>query len=134
MSQFHLSVAAPDRTIFEGDVSSLVAPAHQGALGILAGHEPLIAALKHGLVEYVDLQSQRHYIAVSGGFLEVSENSVIVLADSADLAHEIDISAAESELELARKTLRGEETGMTRTEARHALDRAMIRIKAARKV
>ena len=112
----------------------MVAPAHHGALGILRGHEPLIAALKHGLVEYVDLENQRHFIAVSGGFLEVSENSVIVLADSADLAHEIDISAAEAELEEARKTLRGEETGMARAEAREALDRAMNRIKAARKV
>jgi F-type H+-transporting ATPase subunit epsilon len=125
MSQFQLSVAAPDRTIFEGEVQSVVVPAHEGSLGVLSNHEPMITALKTGLLEYVDLDDQRHFIAVTGGFLEVSSNQAIILADSAEIASEIDLAQAEHDLEEARKTLRGEETGMSRAEARHELNRAI---------
>lgn len=133
MSQFTLSVVAPDRTVVEEQVRSLIAPGVAGYFGVLRGHEPSIAALKTGLIEYIDDGNQRHYVAIGGGFLEVSGDAAIVLADSAERATEIDIAEAEAMVEAARKSLRGEDSAMTQAEAVQELDRALTRVKAAKR-
>jgi len=130
--EFKLSVVAPDRTVFEDNVQSVVAPGVRGYLGILADHEPVIVALKTGILEFVDLSGNRNYVSISGGFLESSNNSVIVLANTAERSKEIDIARAERALEEARKALRGEAAEVTREQALEELDRAMNRVKAAR--
>lgn len=132
MANFLLSVVAPDRTVFEDTVESVVLPGVEGYLGIMAGHEPTLLALRAGIIEYEDPNRQRHYVSVSGGFTEVSDNKVIVLAEDAQRSTEIDVAAAEKVLEEARRALRGEETSMTAEQATDELERAMIRIKAAR--
>ncbi len=130
--EFKLSVVAPDRTVFEDNVQSIVAPGVQGYLGILADHEPVIVALKTGILEFVDMTGQRNYVSISGGFLESSNNSVIVLANTAERSKEIDLARAERALEEARKALRGEASETTQEQALEELDRAMNRVKAAR--
>jgi len=130
--EFKLSVVAPDRTVFEDNVQSLIAPGVQGYLGILADHEPVIVALKTGILEFVEASGQRAYVSISGGFLEASNNSVIVLANTAERSSEIDLARAERALEEARRALRGEETEVSREQALEELDRAMNRVKAAR--
>lgn len=132
-SAFNLSVVAPDRTVVDEQVVSLVAPGVAGYFGIMGGHEPMISALKTGLIEFINSANQRHYVAVGGGFLEVSEGAAIVLADSAERANEIDVAEAEAQVELARKALRGEDSSMTQAEAVAELERAMNRLKAAKR-
>lgn len=132
MANFLLSVVAPDRTVFEDTVESVVLPGVAGYLGIMAGHEPTLLALRAGIIEYEDPNRQRHFVSVSGGFTEVSDNKVIVLAEDAQRSSEIDVAAAEKVLEEARRALRGEETSMTQEQATDELERAMIRIKASR--
>ncbi|MCW5940523.1 MAG: ATP synthase F1 subunit epsilon [Fimbriimonadaceae bacterium] len=127
-----LSVVAPDRTVFEGQVTSLVAPGVEGYLGVMAGHEPTIAALATGIVEATDTANQREHIAIGGGFMEVSGESAIILAEDARRAREIDLAEEQALLESARKALRGEESSMTSEQAQKEIDRAMTRIKAAR--
>lgn len=129
---FALSVVAPDRTVVEDSAKSLVAPSVEGYVGILAGHVPLIAALQTGLLEYNDDKDQRHFISLSGGFMEVSADSVIVLADTAERSTEIDVSRAERALERARSALRGEDSSLTSQEAAREMDRALNRLKVAR--
>lgn len=131
--EFKLSVVAPDRTVFEDTVRSVIAPGVTGYLGIMANHEPAIIALKTGIVEYVDSRDQRSHVAITGGFLEVSEGQAIILADGAERSTEIDIKKAEEALESARRALRGDESGMTTSEATAEIDRAMNRIKAAKR-
>jgi F-type H+-transporting ATPase subunit epsilon len=97
------------------------------------GHEPMIAALKTGLIEFMDASNQRHYVAIGGGFMEVSEENAIVLADSAERASEIDIAEAEQQVEAAKKALRGEDSVLSQAEAVQELERAMNRIKAAKR-
>lgn len=128
---FSLSVVAPDRKVVETMVTSVVAPGTEGYLGVMAGHIPMIVSLKPGLLEYKG-DGQEHFVAIDGGFMEISGTSVIVIAEGAVLAKEVDIKAAEAELEEARKALRGESSSMTSEEATAAMDRAMNRIKAAR--
>lgn len=129
----NLSVVAPDCTVVNEDVKSVIAPGTEGYLGVLPGHVPVIVALQNGVLEYRNTQDQREYVAVSGGFMEISGNKIIVLADDAQHAREIDISQAEHDLEEARKALRGETSGMDRETAVLELGRAMNRIKAARR-
>jgi F-type H+-transporting ATPase subunit epsilon len=128
---FQLSIVAPDRTIFEGAVSGVIVPAVSGYMGVWAGHEPEIVALRDGLIEF-DGDDGRTWVASSGGFMEVNGQRVIVLADDAELSTEISLQQAEIDLDNARKALRGEGE-MSREEATKELQRAMARIKAARR-
>lgn len=130
---FKLSVVAPDRTVVDEQIQSLIAPGVTGYFGIMHGHEPLISALKTGLIEFMDASNQRHYVAIGGGFMEVSEGNATILADTAERANEIDIAEAEAMLEQARKSLRGEDTTLDQAEALMELERAMNRIKAAKR-
>lgn len=130
--EFKLSIVAPDRTVFEDNVLSIVAPGVQGYLGILADHEPVITALKTGIIELIDTSNQRRYVSISGGFLESSNNSVIILANTAERSKDIDVARAERALEEARKALRGEGGNISREDAMEELERAMNRVKAAR--
>lgn len=130
---FKLSVVAPDRTVVEDQVTSLVVPSHDGYLGILAGHMPMIIQLRVGLIEYRDLSDQAHFVSIHGGFLEIDGESAIVLADAAQKASEIDVREAEEALESARRAARGETSSMTTQEAAIEIERAMTRIKLAQR-
>lgn len=129
---FQLSVVAPDRSVVEETVVSVIAPGQEGYFGVQAGHVPLIAALKPGVLEYVDPDNQRHYVYMGGGFAEVAANRVTVLADEAQHSNDIDIAKAEGVLEEARRALRGEDSSMTHEEAVVEVERAINRMKAAR--
>lgn len=127
-----LAVVAPDRSVVEEPVTSVNMPGVEGYFGVLAGHMPLIAALKPGLVEFLDKNNQRHFVAISGGFAEVTGEKVTILADAAERAKEIDVARAERALDQARKALKGEISGITSEEATAELERAMNRINAAK--
>lgn len=129
--EFQLSVVAPDRTVVSEAVRSLVVPGVKGYFGIKARHVPMIAALKTGLLEYIDANDQKHYVAVSGGFLETSHAGAIVIVDTAERATDIDVARAERALESARAALKGEDSKLTNQEARRELERAMNRLKVA---
>jgi len=130
--QLQLSVVAPDRSVVDEPVQSVIIPGAAGYFGVLSGHVPMIASLKPGLVEYIDASNQRKFVSVSGGFAEVGPNRINILADAAEHAEEIDVARAEKALENARKALRGEISGVSSTEATAELERAMTRLKAAK--
>lgn len=130
--EFRLSVVSPDRTVYDDMVTSVVAPGIAGYLGIMAGHEPEIVALKPGLVEFSTSLGDRTYVATMGGFLEVSNDKCIILADDAEVSTDIRIEKEEELLERARRALRGEGGDMTSEEATEEIQRAMVRMKAAR--
>jgi len=132
-NEFQLAVVAPDRSVVEESVVSVVLPGTEGYFGVLAGHAPVISALKPGLLEYINASNERHFIAVSGGFAEVTGKRVTILADAAERAPDIDVSRAERALDQARKALRGEVTGVTSDEATAELDRAVNRLHVAKK-
>ncbi len=131
-TEFKLSVVAPDRTVVEEMVQSVVLPAVDGYLGVWANHEASIVALEPGILEYLDRGNQRHYVSINGGFSEIVENRVIVLADDAKRASEIDVAETEKHLEQARRALRGEDSSMGIDEATSVIRVASVRLKAAR--
>ena len=132
-SEFKLSIVAPDRSVLDEPVHSVIAPGTEGYFGVLAGHVPMITSLKAGFLEYTDLNNQRHYVAVSGGFAEVLPNKVSIVADTAERATEIDVSRAEAALERARQALQAHDSSLTSEQAVAEIEKAMNRINVAQK-
>ena len=124
----------PERILFEGESTSVVAPALSGQLGILPKHAPLMAALGDGVLKIVS-ESSRTYFVIFGGFLQVKDNRVIVLADRARDAQEIDLQKAEAKLATLKNSLEataGEGEREKAGELRKALASARINYRAAR--
>ena len=129
---FTLSVVAPDRSVVDEPITSLVAPGVDGYFGVMAGHLPLIAALRPGILEFVSASGDRNLVYVGGGFAEVRPDRVTILADEAARARDLEVSRAEEDLEQARLALRGESSSANSTDAVANVDKAMQRLKAAR--
>lgn len=110
----------------------VIAPGVEGELGILPRHTPLLTMLKPGELR-VKKGGEEISIFVSGGFLEVQPDKVLILADAAERAEEIDLERAEAARRRAQERLamRGSEVDMARAEA--ALRRALVREKIARR-
>jgi F-type H+-transporting ATPase subunit epsilon len=104
---FKLSVVTPVKVFYEEEVNSLVAPGQVGYLGVLSNHAPLITALKPGLLTIKDHLDTEIELAISGGFLEVSNNQAMILADAIEYVAEIDIQRAQDAQERAENRVSG---------------------------
>ena len=125
--KLNLEVITPEKLSLREEVDEVVVPGLNGELGILPDHTPLISQLKTGVLTYRQgAQSRRMH--VSGGFVEVTPDSVSVLSDVAERPEEIDVERAGRAKERAERRLaaRGEDIDFPRAELK--LQRAMIRI------
>jgi F-type H+-transporting ATPase subunit epsilon len=124
---FQLRLVTPQRLVAETEIVFLEAPGSEGYLGVLAHHAPLITTLRPGRLDVRDRSGAMRHYAVSGGFLEVSDNRATVLADSVERADEIDLARAEASLRRAEERL-WEPAGISASEgtarATSAVDRA----------
>ena len=96
-----LQIATPERQLVDEQVERVEVPGKDGYLGILPEHAPLLSALGAGVLSYAS-QGQEHFLAIDGGFLEVLENHVRVLAEHAQFGREINLEQARQELDEAR--------------------------------
>ena len=134
MAVLRCEVVTAERTVFEDDVSMVVAPGIEGQLGILPHHAPLMTALTWGELIIHREGQEDEFIAIGGGFMEVGPEHVTILADSAERAEEIDELRAEEARQRARETMaqkHREDADFVRAEA--ALRRSLIRLKVARR-
>jgi len=129
MATFPLELVTPERKLFSEEVQAVRVPGVEGSLGVLAGHAPLLTELTTGLIKLTLADGREAYIATSGGFMQVSREKVIILADSAELSEEIDIERARAAADQARQQLAVE--GINAEEVRQQLERAENRIKVA---
>ena len=81
MPAFKLEIVTPAKTVYSDQVDSVQAPGSEGSFGVLAGHQPLLASLQIGLLRFVAEGGDEHRMAVSGGFAEVGENGLTILAE-----------------------------------------------------
>jgi F-type H+-transporting ATPase subunit epsilon len=127
-----LEIVTPEKKVFDSEVDSVTVPTASGEAGILSNHAPLVSALKPGVLTYVN-KGTAAKMAVGGGFVEVSNNQVSVLTDSAETADEIDADAARSLREEAEKALSAAATADIETTApdRDKLDLANARLQLA---
>ncbi len=125
-----LDIVTAEHVVFSDDVDIVVAPGQDGEMGILPHHAPLMTTLRPG--ELIARKAGEEYdIAISGGFLEVRPDRVIVLADSAERAEEIDIARAEAAKRRAQEALAHPASQMESASAEAALRRALARIEVA---
>ena len=126
-----LDVITPERRLISEQVDSTTVPGLGGELGILPGHTPLISQLRTGVLSYTRGAETRRLL-VSGGFVEVNDDRVSVLADMAEFPEEVDAARARLEREEAEKRL-GAFTGTPEelAEAQAQLDRAGARLQLA---
>ncbi len=129
--RFSLALVTPEKVAWEGEAEALVVPAHEGQLGILPGHAPLLAQLSPGVLQ-IRSGDDVNVVAVSGGFVEVFAGRVSVFAETAELAGEIDAERARQASERARASLKkaadGEPPDVDKALA--AMKRAAVRLKA----
>lgn len=130
MATFLLELVTPERVLLSEQVKHVRAPGIEGSFGVLANHAPLMTALAVGLVKVEHANGDLEYIATSGGFMEVSREKVIILADTAERAADIDISRAEAAISAARQHL-ASGGAENYDEARAALERATNRLQVA---
>ncbi len=129
--KLHLEIVTPEKYLFSGDVDSVTVPSTTGYLGILPGHAPLLAELGIGEISY-RIGDQLEYLFCSWGFVEVLPERVIILAQTAEMASEIDIKRAEEEKSRAEKLLASKDPNIDFARAQLALLRAIARINSAK--
>ena len=134
MAKLRLEIVTAEREVFADDVDMVVAPGGEGEVGILPRHAPLLTTLQPGVLR-LKKDGDETIMAVSGGFLQVFRDRVLVLADTAERAEEIEEGRAEEARERAAAALRegGREGVLQGEAARLALRRSMVRLQVARR-
>jgi F-type H+-transporting ATPase subunit epsilon len=125
-----LEVATPERLLVQEQVEEVQIPALGGFVGILPGHAPMLAQLATGFLHY-KAGSRRWYLAIHGGYVEVKDDHVRVLADIAERAEEIDVERARRARERAQQALLNPALGVDPAFALAAMERAEARLAAA---
>ena len=100
-----LEIVTPEKKVFDDTVDSVTVPTASGDAGILPNHAPVISALRAGILSYSN-KGTTNQMVVSGGFMEVSNNAVSVLTDTAETADEINADAARAERDVAENQMR----------------------------
>jgi F-type H+-transporting ATPase subunit epsilon len=131
MGTLRLEVVTPDKTVVGAEVEMAVCPGVEGEFGVLANHVSLLSALKIGALRYRAAGGKDEYVFISGGFADVNNNVLTVLAESAELAENIDAARAQSARERAEKRLAARDDAVDVARAETALQRAVMRLSVA---
>lgn len=122
-----IEIITPERIALSDDTTSVILPAVDGELGIWANHAPLLVGLKPGVITY-KAGSSDEKIFVSGGFAEVSNNVVSIIAPAAEKGSEIDFARAEAARQRAKERLSNKTPDLDVARAEAALARATARL------
>lgn len=134
MLHIKFKIVTPERTVFEDEIDQATLPVADGEVTILPNHRSYIAALKSGEI-YLKKGQEEFDFAISGGFIEFADNNLVVLADTAERAEEIDLKRAEEARKRA-EDLKKQKIVMDDSEyarVASAIEKEMARIKVARK-
>src|SRR5215471_18719487 len=96
MATFHFDLVSPEEVVFSGEVEHVVVPGTEGEFGVLAGHAPLVAMLRPGILRILGPNEER--ILVVGGFAEVTPEGLTILADRATRVEDVDFTTLEAEI------------------------------------
>ncbi len=132
MATLRLEIVTAERTVFSDDVTAVVAWGVEGQLGILPHHAPLMTMLRPGDLT-IRKGNEEQYLVISGGFLEVRPDKVIILADACERAEEIDVERAEEAKRRAEEILKTRPSEVDTAAAEAALRRSLTRLKVVEK-
>jgi len=134
MPSLKIDIVTAERIVYSAEADAVIAPGVDGQLGILPHHSPLMTTLQAGEL-VVRRGKEEDIMAISGGFLEVRPDHVIVLADEAERAEEIDIDRAAQARKRAEERLQGKHVaGAEEVLVEAALRRALVRLSVAERV
>jgi len=128
---FMLEIVTPERILFKDEVDFMVAPAVGGEVGIMKNHAPLVAALNIGVLRYNDSKGVEKKVAISGGFMEVIDNTGRILAETAELGEHVDALRAKASKERAERRIAQRDETINYIRAEQSLKRSIARLKAA---
>ena len=127
MKTITVNIVTPDGPVYDSEVSMVIAVTATGEMGVLPGHIPTVAPLGIGAVR-LKKENSTELVAVNGGFLEIRPEKVTILAQSAELATEIDLARAQESAKRAEALLQANKDEIYFKRAELALKRAMNRI------
>ena len=128
-----LEIVTPDKVVLSEEVEYVGLPGVVGQFGVLKNHVPFLSALSIGTLYYRKEDGKNRYVFVSGGFAEVTPDSVTVLAESAERAEDIDVARARKAKERAERRLREQRENIDIARAQAALQRALHRLATRQK-
>lgn len=114
MAALQVELVSADRLVWSGEASMIIARTSEGDVGILPGHAPMLSVMVDGVIDVTTTDNETWIAAVDAGFLSVAHDRVSVLAEHAEMAHDINLEKAKADLERAHKA--GEDDA-THTEA-----------------
>ncbi len=129
--EFDLEIVTPKRVVFNAPVESFSAPGEDGGFQVLHSHAPLLSNLTIGAVKVIDAEGKEIHYATSGGFVEVRNNRVVMLAETAERSDEIDVERAKLSVARALERISAKHTGVDVERARTSLLRARNRLKVS---
>ena len=129
-TSIELQIVTPDRLLVREQVDEVEIPGSEGYLGVLPGHTPMLASLAIGEMWYRKVQ-EKTYLALAFGFAEVLPDRVTILAQTAEMAEEIDLARAEAAKKRAEERLSRPTIDMDAERARIALLKSLIRLQVA---
>lgn len=129
---FQIEIATPERLLFSEQVVRCQIPCKDGYIGVLPDHAPLLSELGIGALTYINAEDHRFSMAIHGGYVEVLDNHVRVLADLAEKSHEIDLTRAEQDLRHAQDAMINPAISIDIASALTAVLKAQARINAVR--
>jgi F-type H+-transporting ATPase subunit epsilon len=133
MAKLRFELVTPERIVYsDDDVDTVIVPGADGELGILPSHAPLLAALGIGELR-IKKGAEEESFAVHGGYVEVLANRVIVMANVAERAAEIDLARAEEARTRAESRYRDRPEGLDVARVQAAIRRSQVRLKVARR-
>ena len=134
VESFQLEISTPEKMLVRERVQRCQIPCRDGYIGVLPDHAPLLSQLNHGVLTYLTAEGDRRFaLAIHGGFVEVLDNHVRVLADLAEYGHEIDLTRAEQALRRAQAAEINPDLTLDIASALTAIMKAQARIDAARR-
>jgi F-type H+-transporting ATPase subunit epsilon len=132
MSKFPLEIVTPIRLIEDDNVSYLRCPGKDGLFGVMANHAQAIIALDIGELK-IESDTGQQFLSTSGGFIEISDDKVLLILETVERSSEIDQKRAEAALKRAKERLQSNEPGVNFERARIALLRSLNRLRVLKK-
>ncbi len=132
MSTMKLEIVTAERQVFSGDVTTVIAEGTEGQMTVLPKHAPLITMLAPGEL-VIRKDGDEQYMVISGGFMEVMPEKVIVLADACERSDEIDLERAAAAKQRAEERLKSLTPDIDQSRAEAALRRSLARLRVAEK-
>ncbi|MFA6448633.1 MAG: F0F1 ATP synthase subunit epsilon [bacterium] len=129
---FTLEIMTPMKSVFKGEITSLIANGADGQFGVLIDHAPMLAALDFGPLFVKTTDGQSKWFVVSSGFFEILHNKASLLVETCEAKEDIDMNRAKAAKERAEQRL-NQHDGIDILRAQMALQRALMRLKTAMK-